>query len=216
MELNWANFKQVIDDRALAVQYARVGDNYYLKAIDGQFELDCLLTADSGNSDTADFEANYKPSGNQSPKTEVVTQFEKRDKTLKICSGTGAVGIDGIATVLIKVPGTHGSGDGRWISSGMAFFDVHHPDDKVNSVRFTDEDNILGYGAGFVVGSYTDDDADSANQGWHIPPPGWVEAEAIGGYGFAPSGFYIKVVGTKGGGATTGNLYMNIEWGKNG
>lgn len=151
---------------------------------------------------------------------EVVTQFEKRDKTLKIASGSAAVGNDGKAIVLMKIPGTPNptgdvSKDGRWISSGIAFFDVATPGDKILSVRFVDHDNMLGAGADFVVGSYTDDDAEQDEQGWFIPPKkGEMKAEAIGGYGFAPAGFYIMVEGQKGGGLTTGTFYVNFEWGK--
>lgn len=146
--------------------------------------------------------------------TEVVTQFEKRDKTLKLAHGFASVGEDSTATILMQIPGTPGTTDGRWISSGVAFFDTITAGDLIQSVRFTDEDNILGQGAGYVVGSYTDDDAPSDNQGWAIPPNGWIKCEAIGGYGFAPAGFYIKIVGKKANGATSGTFYVNLEWGK--
>jgi len=146
---------------------------------------------------------------------EVVTQFEKRDKTLKLAHGEATVDSEtGLATVLIKIPGTPNSGDGRWISCGIGFFDVHTPGDKVLGVYFTDEDNLLGYGAGTVIGSYTDDDAAEENRGWAVPPSGWLKAEAVGGYGFGPSGFYIKVIGKKAGESPSGKFYINMEWGK--
>ena len=150
----------------------------------------------------------------------VTTQFEIRDKTIKLACLFGAVQEDGTVTAYLKVPGTpNPTGDntlaGRWISSGTAFFDIATPGDIVTAVKFVDHDNILGYGVDFQVGSYTDDDAEVANQGWFIPPKrGEIKAEAIGGYGFAPAGFYIMVTGKKGGGLTTGTLYVNFEWGK--
>lgn len=145
---------------------------------------------------------------------EVVTQFEKRDKTIKLAHAKGSVDENGMVTLLLKIPGSVGSGDGRWLSSGTAFFDVHTPGDKILGVYFTDEDNILGQGSGFVVGSYTDDDSPEENRGWAIPPIGWVNAEAIGGYGFAPAGFYIKIIAKKEGDSPAGNFYCNLEWGK--
>lgn len=145
---------------------------------------------------------------------EVITQFEKRDKTIKLSHGECTVGEDGIATILLKIPGEAGSSDGRWISSGVAFFDVHTPGDKVIGVYFTDEDNVLGNGAGTIIGSYTDDEVPEQNRGWAIPPNGWVKAEAIGGYGFAPAGFYIKVIALKAGESPSGKFYCNWEWGK--
>lgn len=145
----------------------------------------------------------------------VTTQFELRNKTLKLAHGVADVdGTSGIATILLKIPGTPGSADGRWISSGIAFFDIHTPGDVVTGVYFTDEDNILGGGSGTVIGSYTDDDADAINHGWAIPPNGWVQCEAIGGYGFAPAGFYIKIIAKKAGDSPSGKFYCNFEWGK--
>ena len=152
----------------------------------------------------------------------ITTQFELRDKTIKLANVSGAVQGDGTVTAYLQVPGiANPTGDtaldGRWISSGTAFFDVPTPGDIITSVRFVDHDNILGQGVDFVVGSYTDDDAPSGSQGWFIPPTkGEITAEAIGGYGFAPSGFYIMVTAKKGGGLITGTLYVNLEWGKTG
>lgn len=154
------------------------------------------------------------------PSNVVTTQFELRNKTIKLASVSGAVQEDGTVAVYLKVPGTpNPSGldtlEGRWISSGVAFFDIPTPGDRVTSVRFVDHDNILGYGEDFVVGSYTDDEADIENQGWFLPPKkGEIIAEAIGGYGFAPSGFYIMITAKKGNSITTGTFYINIEWGK--
>jgi hypothetical protein len=144
---------------------------------------------------------------------EVVTQFEKNDKTLKICSDYADVGQDGTAKVLIKVPGTIGV-DKRYIDYGLAWFNEKHPDDRVK-VFLVDHDNILGYGVDFVVGSYTETEVPERQQGWRIPyHQGVVEAKALDGYGEVPSGFYIMIIGIKGGSATTGRFYVNIAWGK--
>lgn len=214
MQVSWAIIKDVCTSRNLSVQWIDLVDSYELRLYDGHFGLGCNLPKD-GSADVLDFEANFKDSGNKSPAATVTTQFEKRDKTLKIAHGEADVDTEtGLATILIRVPGTPGGADGRWMSGGIAFFSSHNTGDKVLSVRFTDEDNLLGAGAGYVVGSYTDDEADEANQGWVISPRAWVEAEAIGGYGFAPSGFYIKVVGKKAPGNYSGKFFMNIEWGK--
>jgi hypothetical protein len=139
-----------------------------------------------------------------------------RDKTLKLASGSADVDTTtGVATILIQIPGTPGSGEGRWISEGVAFFSEPHVGDMITGLYFTDEDDILGAGAGTVVGSYTDDDVDSANKGWYVLPiRGFVEAEAIGGYGFAPAGFYIKIVGKKASGHYSGKMFINFTWGK--
>lgn len=224
MLAEWIDVKSVLVNRSLSAQYTIIGTNFWIKAIDGSFEIECIIPTDTSNADSLDFVTNFQPNANQplvSPiQGTVTTQFEKRDKTIKLANLSGSVQEDGTVTAYLKVPGTpnptgDNSLDGRWISSGTAFFDVATPGDIISSVRFVDHDNMLGYGEDFVVGSYTDDELDAANQGWFIPPKkGEIKAEAIGGYGFAPAGFYIMVTAKKGGGITTGTFYVNFEWGK--
>jgi hypothetical protein len=54
-----------------------VGSNYYLKASDGFFELECLLPSDSSiSSQSLDFETNFKAAGNVRPSQYVAVQQE--------------------------------------------------------------------------------------------------------------------------------------------
>jgi hypothetical protein len=71
MELTWAEFKKFVDTRLLSVQYAEVGSNYWLKAFDGTFNVECLVPLDETNVDTAVFIASYKANGNKKLFTEV-------------------------------------------------------------------------------------------------------------------------------------------------
>lgn len=152
------------------------------------------------------------PTTNSGP-IPVITQFESTKYTLKLACVSQTVSSDGTATILFQIPGTPGGTDGRYINGAEAFFDVATPGDKILGAWFVDHDNLLGSGADVVVGSYTDDIAPADNQGWYLPPNrGFVKAETIGFYGFAPSGFYIKIVGKKGGGLITGTLFINFEW----
>ena len=151
----------------------------------------------------------------------VTTQFELKDKTLKLVSSSQVVDSNGQAILLIKIPGAPNlTGDqtlpGRFLSAGMAWFSSPANDDRVAGVYFTDEDNLLGQGVGFVVGSYTEDELDTAFKGWYIPQPrNYMECESIGFYGFAAAGFYIKIIGQSGNGFVEGKkFYMNLEWGK--
>jgi len=218
---DWSTLKTFFTDKNVNVQYIEANSKYYLFAFDGPMTVTSVIEIESpANSDQIDFETNYKTQGNKNIVGQVITQFEKRDKTIKLVSFSGPVTGDGTVTLYLKVPGTpNPTGDinldGRWISSGSAFFDVRTPGDMVKSVRFVDHDNILGAGIDYIVGSYTDDDAPLLNQGWYIPPEkGEIKADAIGGYGFAPAGFYLMIEAKKGGGITTGTFYTNIEWGK--
>ena len=77
-----------------------------------------------------------------------------------------------------------------------------------------DVDNLLGYGSGAVLETYHDSQATTSHHGWWMPPNDVLKAEALGGYGFIPSGFYMRIKGKKGSGITTGSLYLNLRWGK--
>lgn len=147
---------------------------------------------------------------------EVVTQDEKSNRILKMAGGSVAVALDGTATILFKIPGTTGltPPDGRWIYSFTGFFDVHTAGDKIVSAHITDEDNMLGGGAGAIIMSFTDDEAAVGNQGWFIPPSGEMDAESVAGSRFCPAGLWVKVVAQKGGGIASGIFYLNAEWGK--
>lgn len=214
IKASWPIIKDFVNSRTVPVQYIDYNGNYFIGAIDGPFSVECLISQeDPTNSDLIDFETNYKTSANSSPNTLVTTQFEAKNKTLKLFCAEADVDESGIATILALVPGTPGSGDGRWINAGEAFFDVPTAGDKITGVWFIDHDNLLGNGIDFIVGSYTDDAASSQNQGWYLPPVrGTVKAETIGFYGFVPSGFYLKIVGKKGNNLTTGKFYVNLEW----
>jgi len=214
MMVNWEILKQSAIDRSLSIQYIDLQNKYWLKIFDGPFFLETIIDKNLEVDNIVDFETNFKPNGNKSPKTQVTTEFEQTDKILKLCCGSNTVDNDSIATILIKIPGTPGTGDGRYLSSGTAFFDTHNSGDRILSVSITDEDNILQNGAGFEVGSYTEMDAPSNNQGSFLLPNGLITAITIGGYGFVPSGFYIKIVGKKTNNITTGTLFANLEWGK--
>ncbi len=116
--------------------------------------------------------------------------------------------VDGVATALLKVPT-----GGRKINGGTAWFSDNHNDDKVK-VFVTDEDNILGYGAGFVVAGYTDTGVPEDNQGWLIPyyAP-FVQIERLVDFGNLPQNLYIKVVGITGD-LRASTFRVNLHWGK--
>lgn len=216
ISIGWNDFKTFVIQRSLSIQCITIDSIYYLWAIDGFAQVSSkIIISDPASEDQLDFETNFKDQSNKSITTQVVTQFEKRDKTLKLSHAEGDITEDGTVTLLLKIPGIPGSEDGRWISSGMAFFDIHTPGDKILGVYFTDEDNITEQGVGTIIGSYTDDDVDEINRGWAIPPSGWVKAESIGGYGFAPAGFFIKIIAKKAGESPSGKFYCNFEFGKN-
>lgn len=133
----------------------------------------------------------------------VTTQYEMNDKDLKLARSLGTVGEDGSALISLRVPGTFGSSDGRYVAGGYAISEDYNKDDYITvhiedtdreiawalalsqdpsaSVPLSDDSvkalgEIPGFGA-FpaypVVRSYTDDDVLPENQGWYF----WANAK---------------------------------------
>ena len=67
MKVDWATLKAFVDDRNVSIQYALIGDTYWLKAFDGPFYLETTIykktTPDVGG-EQEDFEDNYEASAN--------------------------------------------------------------------------------------------------------------------------------------------------------
>ena len=140
---------------------------------------------------------------------EVTTQKEKNDIILKMACGKATSNASGLVQLDILVPGTVGSGDGRFVEGGAAWFATYHIDDHFE-VHIVDVDNILGYGAGTQVGSYTET---GANSGFYAEPNGTVRVSSMGFFGFVSSGLYLRMEAQSGDSAQD-TIYMNIIWGK--
>lgn len=252
MQADWSIFKAFASDRGLSIQWVDLGDSYLLGAFAEPFHLECSVIKESD--DCIDFETNFKALGNRKPTAEVVTQYEKNDKTLKLCRASGEVNEGGNVTLYFKVPGQFGSEDGRYVAGGYGIAEDYDKDDYV-IVRVEDKDRIIawlvaqsidpeatepvsdemiqqmgpipGFGEAFtaypMIRSYTDEEADDANKGWYfwplaqgnnLPAVGEIEVNPIGGYGFIPAGFYVKLIYQRPEGKTTGSFRANIDWGK--
>jgi hypothetical protein len=181
---------------------------------------------------------------NKTP-TNVKTQFERDDITIKMAKVKATI-VSGSARIELKVPGTPGVDSGRYIAGGYGMLDSYDPDDMI-TCTIEDVDRMIAWQAALaidpeaeaplsdetiqglgdfpsypVVGSYTDDELDSANQGWYFWPLarggteeaiGEVELEPLGYYGIVPSGFYLVFTITRpnvSGGVVRGD----IVWGK--
>ena len=147
---------------------------------------------------------------------EVVTQFEKNDKDLKICSGMVTVDAETKkAEIVLKICGDIALGEGRFISGGYAFSSPSRAGDRVSVVEVVDIDDILGYGAGAVLKTYHDSEIEETQQGWFLNPAGFpIELETMGGYAFAYAGLYLRL---KFESLYTDTIFFcNITWGKKG
>lgn len=210
--LSWQAFKSIVVSTSTKIHFGEDDYTYYIFNI--FFQVACEINKNNKNAELEDFENNFKPTANQAPAFEAVTQFEKNDKDLKIASGVASAGQDGIATLSIE------SGDlGRYIDEGMAWFWPKHPDDWIASIVGTDEYGIYTGVSGTVVKTYHDDDLPEDLQGWRVPyQRGHIELDTMAGYGFVPPGIRLKVTGKSGFGADAAasgvKLYTNIKWGK--
>lgn len=143
INLDWSGIKQFIVQRSVGLQCVDINGRYYLWAFDGPMYVTCAIEkSDPAGDDQADFEQNYRAYVNASPKAEVTTQYETDDKDLKLAKGKADVGQDGTAAVAIKVPGTFGSRDGRYVAGGYAISEDYNKDDYC-TVRVEDKDRII-------------------------------------------------------------------------
>jgi hypothetical protein len=65
MEIQWSEFKRIVNLKSLSIQWIELNGNYHLKGVDGAFILDCVLPIGVADSDTTDFETNFKTNGNK-------------------------------------------------------------------------------------------------------------------------------------------------------
>jgi hypothetical protein len=214
MKTNWAAFKNYVNSLSLSIQYTWDSNYYYLWLTDGTLSCDIQLQSD----DATDFLLNFQPNANQSNNQNVTTQFEKNDKVLKLASLEGTL-VSGATTLSIKIPGTPGTAEGRWIAGGFAFTDVWTKGDRLTTIEIKDNDNITGQGAGTTLKSYADLDLDPLFQGWRMWPSsqvgGEIEIDPIGGYGFVPAGLYLEISFQMATGSAATWVCCDIWWGKN-
>lgn len=119
----------------------------------------------------------------------------------------------GVAQIDIKVPGTYSNSDGRYIEGGQAFFEVPNFDDWVECY-IVDIDNILGYGANTVIGSYTDTELPSGNEGWYFSKvEGQIKVLALAGMGWIPAELYLRIIAHKDPTNLSDTLRVNLNWG---
>lgn len=210
MEVNWVVLKNYYDQTSADsyLFHADLVDRYCIFCINGIFNVSAW--AKKGCRDAKDFEDNYKSISNVKPDQYVTTELEKDKGDFKMGSALKSfVVADGLThSFTMKIPGTYPA-VGRLMFRGDMWVGTATGGDRAY-VQVTDEDNILGAGAGLVVGDYRDTDMDAANQG-HYLKNGEVSLGGIAGYGPAVGGLYLKttlVVPA----ARNDTIYANVHW----
>lgn len=133
-----------------------------------------------------------------------------QDVTLKMVKCDGAT-VNGKAMTQFKVPPA-----GRYITGGAVFFKNPTAGDWATAFVI-DKDNILGYGANTVVGSFTEFEVDPNTnkfKGWFIPPnAGELLVEQMIGLDFLLGGLYLEIDGYKADPNDSDMMYVNVKWG---
>ena len=109
IQVDWSQFKSFVQNRSLSIQWVTVQSNYWLKAFDGMFCLECLIPLDRElSADTVDFEDNFKAVGNK-PLPQQVQPFASKvlpngKKLYKREHGIQATLSQGENVILFTVP----------------------------------------------------------------------------------------------------------------
>lgn len=134
----------------------------------------------------------------------------KQSVKLLLAKGKADTDVNGKSEISFKVPT-----DGRSIEGGFACFANQEDGDWLTATLNDDDDN-LGYGAGFEVDSFNDKDMPTDQQGWYFLGSSILELHpiVIDDPSDLPGSLYLHVVGHKANTATSDTLYVNIHWGK--
>jgi hypothetical protein len=180
MQTSWDIFKSFSVSRGLSIQFIDTGDCYYLKGFDGPFDLDCRLNKD-GNSETIDFETNFKAAGNQAVKTKVVQQLGLDSVSIQPFGVMFTAAANSTTTYDYKLPSTYS------LKGGVLFSSNASVGDSIG-IEVVDVDNIIGYGAGIVLTTYI--------TSWYVIPNQQNVVEDISISAPIPAGLYFRFVYT--------------------
>jgi len=212
MDLTWVEFKNKVDSNNLIIQERKRGASYFLEAYNNQEHIKCKI--DSEDADGIDYETNYQSLSNGKVKNSVRDAYQSEDLVPKFACGEANF-VNDVATIKIKCPGALGDTD-RYLIDGYCFTDLFHFGDKITKVQVTDEDNLLGYGAGFVLKTYHDSALPLANQGWYLweepGNTGGCDLDNAGGTASFPSSMFLYVEVTKKSTSSATTAMVNVFW----
>jgi hypothetical protein len=119
-------------------------------------------------------------------------------------------GVDGtVADSMIRVPD-----GGRSIEGGQGSF-VNQETGDYLTIDLRDDDNLLGFGAGTLISTFTDTGVSASNGGWYFmgSQPLVLHPVVDNDPSNLPGGFYLHVCGHKRDPALADTLFVNFHWG---
>jgi hypothetical protein len=181
---DWATLKSFVQARGLSIQYITTPDTYYLWAIDGTAEVYSQISIVSptpSGSDQADFETNFMPAGNSSPRGNVVQVLGK--DSLVLCP----FGVSFNAPASQTTTYSYALTSAVYLRGGILFASPGTLGDQL-TVQIVDVNNILGAGANYVVATYVN--------GWYVMPgiPNQIEDVSVSSE--IPAGLYVNFLYT--------------------
>lgn len=180
IKLPWADFKAFVDSKKVPIQFVDVYNSYFLKAFQGLFELDCTIDKHSpAGADQLDFETNYKAGANKDP-------VQRVQETLgELPWGHRGRGFRFLAPVN-QVTTYDFLLDEAYLIKGGWFYSKGGGTSDIVEIQLVDKDNLLGAGAGFVLGNYIED--------YHVIPDFPIEVEDISTAIMPLSGLYFRAI----------------------
>jgi hypothetical protein len=202
---NWTDFKALSVAKKFGMQFQDTGDNYYIWFVEDIIKYSTVIVKETpAGTDQADFENNYKANANKAiePKSSdgqvyVRNSPKSYGKTLKIkgfgitCPPNQDTTYDIKFTSDIELIG------GEAECTRMDF------DDKIN-FKAIDKDNVLGYGAGFVLNQFI---IDSRGLGENH-----VTIAKASSTDLFPSYFYLRLIFTNSHATDEKKLVFNLEY----
>ncbi len=165
LDLSYTNFKSLINSKGLFWQYIESDQCYNIFSVEYGIKYQCIVHKDGYepigcdcSADLEDFETNYKPTANRKMGLALdplnsPTVSAKHDGIYQVCTKNSTTNIDFV------MPGN------RYLSGANWHIWDSVPGDYFK-FQVIDIDNILGYGANFVLSTWVDK--------WYVASDNWI------------------------------------------
>ena len=152
MQVQWNIFKNALQNGNLTLKEINLGDNYWLKAFDGEYSLECLIPSDEQNSDTQDYLTNFQSQANKPLKTKVLTEPANISLTHYIATDVITISAGDEENIDIQLQQI--DNEIEHILYGGALYTQDAEFEDYVKFQVIDIDNVLGYGANLILKEY--------------------------------------------------------------
>jgi hypothetical protein len=193
-QVEWEEFKAFVSAHNLQeyIKYYEYADKYFLYAVDKYFYIRCVIRSNVDSTEKTDFETNYKANCNKP----IDTAFHLPGKYKTAFEGFSGVGIKNTTTNIdYKITGNKRM-------AGLKVFLKNQQWGDTVALQLIDKDNILGYGAEFVLREFASNwNIDTQNEAQNIEFTGYL-SDIL-------NGFYLRAIYTSVG--TTDDVLVKVN-----